>query len=172
MIKCCALLSTYLEVHRTIALYSSPPRQCTMLAILDHIRKLLLSIAKRYSPVRFLQYLLAFCRAKYRRCKLECHSDWGSSEESPLLKSLSEESGDATVGQAPSGYYSPAQSQVPTSATLEAIEAQKNGPMCVRSEAFPFPHTNDYSPQVNIDVSLLWNKAYDMCGPSVLVFSI
>lgn len=104
-----------------------------MLTILDHIRMLLLSAAKRYSPVCLLQYLLALCRRVFKRCRLKC-SDENLSHKFPLPKTptiaegngcLSEESIGTPVGHAISGSYPPAQPQGPVSA-VEVHNTQNN----------------------------------------------
>ena len=59
-----------------------------MLTILYHIREFLLSVLKRYSPVRLLQYLLALCRAVFSRCQSKCRGQ-NSSHEFLLPKILS-----------------------------------------------------------------------------------
>ncbi|KIM56244.1 hypothetical protein SCLCIDRAFT_248929 [Scleroderma citrinum Foug A] len=109
-----------------------------MLTILDYIRKLLLGAAKRYSPARFLQYLLALCRVVFKKCNFK-YGDENSSHRFPLPKTptiadgcLSEESIGTPAGHAISGSYPPAQPQGPMNA-VGAHNAQNN-------DTFPSPY--------------------------------
>jgi len=149
-----------------------------MPTILDHIGELLLSAAKRYSPARLLQYLLALCRVVFKRCRLKC-SDENLSHRFPLPKTptiaegngcLSEESIGTPFGHAISGFYPPAQSQGPISA-VEVHNTQNHDifTSCVHSWMLPLSYANDSYLQVNIDVNLLSNKACNVCGRRVRV---
>ena len=143
-----------------------------MLAMLDYIRKLFLSAAKRYSPARLLQYLLALCRVVFKKCNFK-YGDENSNHRFPLPKTptiadgngcLSEESIGTPVGHAISGSHPPAQPQGPMNA-VGAHSAQNNDtfPSCVRNQILPFSYANGSRLQVNIDVNLPSNRVYSVC---------
>ena len=97
----------------------SPYENQQMLCILQQIRDFLLRAAKRYSLVRLLQCLLSFCRAVFRRCKLNSGkvSRYGFS----IAKGkefLAEESMGTSVPHLISG------SQAPPSASIDLMTIQ------------------------------------------------
>ena len=141
-----------------------------MLAILDHIRKLLLNAAKRYSPARLLQHLIALCRAVCRRYKSK-RDDWGSSHE--LLSALtiterngpvSEESQSATVRQTASESYPPAPPQASTSSVRVDRAANNDISPCVRNQVLCNIYANNHllqakSNRINGLDAALYSKA-------------
>ena len=110
-----------------------------MFAILDHIQKLFLSLAKRCLPACLLRYLLALYRTIFRilrRCKLKSQesSHEPPSPETPVIAegkaSSHEGSLDAAVRHVVSGSYPPVQSQASVG-VMEHSGATNDDGLCV-----------------------------------------